>query len=218
MQQEDQNKPASFLSKVENFWYYYKAPVIIVIVIAAVLAILFTSNSDSVATDLNIAIVTSETLTEESINFNESLPGLIADANGDGEANITISRFFISKDLTQENDETYQNNLESQLANKGAIIYIADAANYERLIKKDAFCPLDEFFDTEAYGNRVMYRGDQPIAFHLTGSKLLADMSFTTDDLYAMLLFRRPEDADDPIENTEYANAVAVLKELLVQG
>ena len=142
MQQEDQNKPASFLSKVENFWYYYKAPVIIVIVIAAVLAILFTGNSDSVATDLNIAIVTSETLTEESINFNESLPGLIADANGDGEANITISRFFISKDLTQENDETYQNNLESQLANKGAIIYIADAANYERLISCWLICPL----------------------------------------------------------------------------
>ena len=89
MQQEDQNKPASFLSKVENFWYYYKAPVIIVIVIAAVLAILFTGNSDSVATDLNIAIVTSETLTEESINFNESLPGLIADANGDGYVNTS---------------------------------------------------------------------------------------------------------------------------------
>ncbi len=217
MQQEHTDKNTSLKTKLENFWYYYKIPVILVLVVLLVLAILFWGDSDSVVTDLNIAIVTSETLTEKTINFNEALPGVIADTNNDGEANITISRFFISKDLTDENDETYQNNLEVQLANKGAVLYIADAANFERLRKKDAFCRLDEFFDTVALGDRVIYRGEEPIAFHLTGSKLLADMSFTTDDLYAMLLFRRPEDANDPAEAIMYDNAVAVLTELLAQ-
>lgn len=215
MKQNHTNNPTSFKTKLENFWYYYKIPVIIVVVLAAIFSFLFWGDSDSVVTDVNIAIVSADVLTESTINFNEALPDLITDANGDGEANITVSRFFISKDLTEENDETYQNNLESALADKGAILFIADAANYERLIKKDAFCPLDEFFDTEAYGDRVMYRDGVPIAFHLTGSKVLADMTFTTDDLYAMLLFRRDEDANDPTETIMYENAAAVLTELL---
>jgi len=40
-------------------------------------------------------------------------------------------------------------------------------------------------------------------------------MGFSNDDLYATVLFRRPEDAQNQTINTQYENGVAVLTELL---
>ncbi|MBE7036830.1 MAG: hypothetical protein E7403_06015 [Ruminococcaceae bacterium] len=211
------NKPTSFKEKLENFWYYYKLPVIISILVVGIGVFLYFEFSQSVVSDLKVCLTSKEALSEGTINFNEGMPGLIKDINGDNEANITIQRIFLGEDISSDEGQTYYQNLMGQLSSKGSTLFIFDKTNLDRMIKKDAFCPLNELMDLSAYNDRVVYRNDVPVALHLTGSKVLADMEFTSDDLYAMVLFRRPEDANDLKCNAEYDNAVLVLKELMKQ-
>ncbi|MBE7035205.1 MAG: hypothetical protein E7402_03655 [Ruminococcaceae bacterium] len=205
----------SWKSKLENFWYYHKGTCLVALFVIIILSFIATNYTSRLDTDINISLVSENILSEATINFNTIFADKIEDANGDGEPLITISRLFIGRGNEDNQDEL--NLLEKQLANKGATLFIVDALNYERLIKKDAFCPLDEFFSVEDYGDRVCYRGDVPIAFHLGGSKVLAEMEFVTDDLYALLLFRREGEENDPAENAEYRNAVTILDALMVQ-
>lgn len=208
----------SFKKKLENFWYYYKVPVIIVIIVATAGIFLISEMSKSVPSDLKISLISEGTLSDETINFNEALPNVIQDIDNDGGANITISRIYINKTMKTEDLDVMKNTLESQLANKGATLFIVDQSNYDNLIKKDAFCPLNELMDLSDYGDRVIYRGEVPIALHLSGSKVLADMKFENDDLYALILFRRPGEENDPVRVKEYENATLVLKELMKQS
>ena len=64
----------------------------------------------------------------------------------------------------------------------------------------------------------MIYRDGVPIAFRLSGSKVLKDLELNDDALYAMLLFRRPDDENDAMCNGEYQNAVLVLTELLKEA
>ena len=207
-------KNSSFKKKLENFWYYYKTAIIIALVVAAIIIFLY---PDKVTSDLNISLTTAGALTEKDINFNEALPDLVQDINGDGEGNITISRQFITDDENDERTKAYWQTLEGQFSHKGATIFIADPITRDLLLKKDAFCYLDEFFDIDEFGDRVVFRDEKPIAFSLKGSRVLKDMQFVYDDLYAFILFKRPEDANDPATILEYENAVAVLSALMEQ-
>ncbi len=207
----------SFKAKIENFWYYYKSAVILILVVVLAGIFLLTDFTKTVPSDLKITLISADALSEGNINFNEAMPGLIDDIDANGEANITISRLFLSESMEEDSAETMRQTLESQLANKGATLFIVDAVNFESLIKKDAFCPLDELLDISGYGDRVFYRDDTPIALHLTGSKVLSDMEFLDDDLYALVLFRRPGDENDPVCVAEYENAARVLTELMKQ-
>ncbi len=214
---EQKDQKPSFFSKLENFWYYYKIPTILVIIFIVAFLILMPTQSEKIASDLKISLVSEGILNEGTINFNEALPGLIKDINEDGEAAITIHRIFLTKDLKDDNDETYMHVLESQLSNRGATLFIFDKVNFDRMIKKDAFCPLTDFFDVSLYGDRVLYRNEVPVAFHLSGSRVLSEMGFTSDDLYAMLLFRRPGEEQEPERVAEYENAALVLGALMEQ-
>ncbi|MBQ2696797.1 MAG: hypothetical protein IJF61_05795 [Clostridia bacterium] len=208
----------SFKKKLENFWYYHKTAVIIVIVCILLGSVFIQDLFQSIEPDLKVTLVSAGQLTEGNINFNNALSDNISDINNDGEANIAVSHLVLSESLQEDNDEAFMETLEAKLANKGATLFIVDKVNFDRMIKKDAFCPLNEFFDVAPYGDRVLYRGEQPMAFHLTGSKVLGEMGFVNDDLYAMLLFRRPGDEQDPTTVSEYENAVAVLTELMKQS
>ncbi|MBQ4517954.1 MAG: hypothetical protein II997_05160 [Clostridia bacterium] len=208
----------SVKEKLENFWYYYKTPVIIVVILIAIAAFLISELTSSVSSDLKISLTSQNPLTEGSINFNEGMPGLIKDINNDGEANITIQRTFLGEDITSDENQTYYQTLMGQLSDKGATLFIFDKINLDRMIKKDAFCPLNELIDISSYGDRVIYRNDVPVALSLAGSKVLSDMQFTEDDLYALVLFRRPEDTTDPKRIAEYENAALVLAELVKQA
>ena len=208
----------SFKAKLENFWYYHKATVIVVTIVVLAGILLVGELSKQVPSDLKISLVSADALSDGNINFNKALPGVIADIDDSGDAIITIERLFLSKSLSEDNAEATQQSLEAQLANKGATLFIVDRVNYDRLIKKDAFCPLNELMDLSTYGDRVLYRGDTPIALHLTGSKVLSDMKFLSDDLYALVLFRRPGEENDPVQVAEYDNAVKVITELMKQS
>lgn len=208
----------SFKAKIENFWYYHKSAVIIILIVVLAGAFLVGELSKSVPSDLKVSLVSTGMLSEGNINFNEAMPGLIDDIDANGDANITIARLFLTEGMKEDNAEAMRQSLEAQLANKGATLFIVDAVNFERLIKKDAFCPLDELIDVSDYGDRVFYREGTPIALHLTGSKVLSDMEFLNDDLYAMVLFRRPGEENDPVRVAEYENAAKVLTELMKQN
>lgn len=208
----------SFKAKLENFWYYYKTAFILGLVVVLAGVFLISELTKKVPSDLKISLISEDVLSEASINFNEALPGIVQDIDNNGDASITISRLFINDKLEKEKAEAMSQSLESQLASQSATLFIADKANYEKLIKKDAFCPLNELLDVTPYGDRVLYRGETPIALHLAGSKVLADMQFVTDDLYALVLFRRPGDENIPERVKEYENAVNVMIELMKQS
>lgn len=208
----------SFKKKLQNFWYYHKVTVIIVILCIALGSILIQDVFQSIQPDLKVTLVSAGQMAKGNINFNTVLSDNISDINNDGEANISVSHLVLSESLQGDNDEAFMKTLEAKLANKGSTLFIFDKVNFDRMIKKDAFCPLNEFFDVAVFGDRVMYRGDQPMAFHLTGSKVLGEMGFVNDDLYAMLLFRRPGDEQDSTTVAEYENAVAVVTELMKQS
>lgn len=210
-------KSTSIKEKLENFWYYYKTPVIIGVILIAIASYLISELTSSVSSDLKISLVSQNPLSEGSINFNEGMPGLIKDINNDSEANITIQRTFLGEDITSDESQAYYQTVMGQLSDKGATLFIFDKINLDRMIKKDAFCPLDELIDISAYGDRVIYRNEVPVALSLDGSKVLSDMQFTDDDLYALVLFRRPEDANDSECIAEYENAALVLTELMKQ-
>ncbi|MBE7048502.1 MAG: hypothetical protein E7393_03925 [Ruminococcaceae bacterium] len=218
MKSKETDRVNTWRDTIENFWYYHKVAVIVIIIGILIVGVLVTQHSSRLVTDLNISLVTAEDLLEESINFNEALPGLIKDSNKDGEANITISYMLIGQDIEKEENANQLNSLEQQLMNNGATLFIVDSLNYDRLIKKDAFCPLDTFFDVALYQDQILYRNDEAIAFSLKGSKVLREMKFINDDLYALLLFQRPGEENDPVRNIEYQNAVAVLSALLEQS
>lgn len=205
----------SLKAKIENFWYYYKVPTIIILVVLCIGALVLMSAPESVHGDLNIVLVSAEPITEGTINFNDVIPKeAIKDINEDGRQDITFSRLFVSAEIKDDDTRAYQQTLESYLSGRKAVLYIFDRVNYDRMIQKDAFCPLDEFFDVNAYRDRVLYRNDEPMAFSLAGSKALADMGLSNDDLYALMLFRLPEGELEPLEPL-YENAVSVLTELL---
>ncbi len=208
----------SFKAKLENFWYYYKSALILALIVILAGALLISEFTKKVPSDLKISLISEDILSEANINFNAALPGIVQDIDNNGDSNITISRLFISDKLNDENTEAMRQSLESQLASQTATLFIADKANFEMLIKKDAFCPLNELLDITPYGDRVFYRGETPIALHLAGSKILADMQFVTDDLYALVLFRRPGEENIPERVKEYENAANVIIELMKQS
>ncbi len=210
-------KSVSLKGKMEDFWYYHKMPVILGLVALLIGMVCFSDMFYKVPTDLNLYMVTAEPVSEGTINFDEVLSDVVQDIDGNGESDITISRVFLSADLAEENASYYQQSLETELANQGAVMYIFDRVNYERMVKKDAFCPLDAYLDVAAYGDRILYRDNVPVAVSLAGSKVLKEMEFTNDDLYALLLFQRPEDFEDTNRMAEYENAAAVLEALLQQ-
>lgn len=212
---KEQTEKRSFKQKWEDFWYYHKTTVIICVVLVIVFSMFISQFTSQVETDLNISIVTADVLTESSINFNEYFSDKLQDSNADGEKNITLTRLFITNAEEDEANESALQSLEAQLAGRGSVIFMFDASNYERMIKKDAFCPLNELMDVSEYGDRVVYHNERPMALHLTGSALLADMGFSNDDLYALVLFRRPEDAQNETIRLQYENALVVLKELM---
>ncbi|MBR6729552.1 MAG: hypothetical protein IKL80_05250 [Clostridia bacterium] len=215
MKNTEQNENRTFKHKWEDFWYYHKVTVIICIFILVFIAMFISQFTSKIKTDLNISLITADVVTEGSINFDELLSDRIQDTNADGENNITLTRLFITGKEDDEADEASRQNLEAQLANRGSVIFIFDAYNYENAIKKDAFCPLNELIDVESYGDRVVYHNEKPMALSLKGSALLADMGFSNDDLYALVLFRRPEDAQNETLNLQYENAAVVLNELM---
>ena len=193
-------------------------PVILVIIFLVIGGYFVYERTSAVVSDLKVTIATSEALTEASINFNEAMPGVVKDINNDGEENITIMRLYIDGNEEDENTQSSLKTLEAQLADKGTTVLIFDKLNFDRMIKKDAFCPLNELIDVTPYGDKVMYRDNVPVALHISGSYVLKNMDFTNDDLYAMVLFRRPQDANDTELNAEYENASLMLKELMKQS
>ena len=203
--------------KLDNFWYYYKFHCLIAVIALFGIWLLIDFNTQPFS-DLNISLTSVDALSEETINFNEVLPDLITDTNGDGMTNITISRQFIGQDAEGADSREHYSKLLSQLSEKGAVLYIMDKVNFDRMIKKDAFSPLDAWMDITVFGDRVIYRDDTPVALSLKGSRILADMKFIDDDLYGLILFFRPEDSEDAATKAQYENAAKVLAALMEQA
>ncbi len=205
----------SFFAKLENFWYYYKTPVILTAVFIFILSVVISQNLKTVKTDLNIALVSADVVNEGNINFETHLGEQMLDSDQNDEKHITLTRIFLNPTSTDENNESARLHLESLLADRGAVLFIFDRQNFEHYIAKDAFCPLNELMDTTPYGDKVFYRNDVPIALHLEGSKLLKDMGFSNEDLFATVLFKRDEDAQNQVLSAQYENGMTVLKELM---
>lgn len=85
--------------KWENFWYYHKYHVIAAIFVIFMIAVFINDKLAQVDYDYRISAVTDFNLTEEQISELENTFKSIADdRNQDGEVNVQISNYTITKE------------------------------------------------------------------------------------------------------------------------
>lgn len=212
---KEQETKYSVKDKIENFWYYHKGIVIACLILIFMVGLTLVNKLTIKKSDLTIALITAAPVTEENIRIGHALTPVMTDINNDNGAYLTTAQFPIAEDASDEQSQNYIKLLESQLSNRAATLFIVDKPNLDRLLKKDAFSPLDDFFSIKDYADRIVYHNEKPMAFHLVGSNTLSEIGFTTDDLYALLLFHLPEDKENPVREGEFKNAVSVLTELM---
>lgn len=203
--------------KLENFWYYNKMAVLLGLV-ALVFVILasmsFFVNSES---DLKITMLTSVQQEEFALSLKPLLQEHLIDINGDNYIEVGVRDMLLNDELDAESSANVQKSMLSQMANRGATLFLFDKANYDLMVQKDAFCPLDQIISLEGLEDRVLYRNDIPVALSLAGSKMVKEAGAVTEELYALILFRRPEDAENEKISKEYENAKIALELLLEQ-
>ena len=203
--------------KFENFWYYNKIPVLlglVALIFVGMASLSFITNSES---DLKITMLTSVPQEEFGLFLKPMLQEHLIDINGDHYVEVGVRDMLLNDELTAEESATVQKAILSQMANRGATLFLFDRPNYELMVQKDAFCPLDQIISLDGFENQVLYRDDVPVAVSLAGSKLLKEAGAVTEELYALVLFQRPEDADKPEIQQEYENAKIALELLLVK-
>ncbi len=201
--------------KWENFWYYNKAAVLIGIAVIFFLGVGLLGNLVNADPDLKITTVTQAQQDNIGLYLKKTVAHRLQDINGDDYIELSLRGMTLEEDLSTDENNQVQNSINSQLANRGATLFIFDKLNFDRYIRKDAFEPLDTFFDVSNLGDRAVYKGDIPIALNLTGSKLLTEAGAIGDEFYGMLLFKREADADNAEIQAEYENAVTMLLALL---
>ncbi|MBQ9914955.1 MAG: hypothetical protein IJO50_02295 [Clostridia bacterium] len=203
--------------KLENFWYYNKIAVLlgfVGLIFVAFASLSFFVNTES---DLKITMLTSVQQEEFALSLKPLLMEHLEDINGDNYIEVGVRDMLLNNELDAENSANVQKSILSQMANRGATLFIFDKANYDLMVQKDAFCPLDQIISLEGLEDRVVYRNDIPVAVSLAGSKMVKEAGAVTEELYALVLFRRPEDAGNEKIDKEYENAKIALEVLLAQ-
>lgn len=212
-------KKSKFLEKLENFWYYYKWWVILgaVFLIGIIVGINFVSSmSKEDAGDLKIVSVFAHPLTAKEYDINERVIDCLEDINGDGNVNAILKQFYITEEQKNDNDQIAKSQFESLLSSGDGDVMLFDEPNLEVYIKKDIFKPLDNLeFLSEIPKEHIIYQNGVPVAVKLERSKILIDMGFIIDEVYAGVMFVPDEPSEETVKSRQ--SAEVVLKKLLEQ-
>ena len=191
MGKKKQKEQSFFAASVENFWYYYKWPFLGGIVLFFVVLAFLTLSADvSVPTDVDVAAVFARPLTMQEFEFDNHLNDVAKDTDGNGTVRIGTVTYYISEAGTSDNDMVAKSKLEAATAYGSGDLLIMDGANMERFNPKDFWAPLKDFVDISKFAEEdLYYRDGVAIAVRLSDSKILTDMKFIIDDVYAGIMF-----------------------------
>ena len=211
---EKQKEKSFFVASVENFWYYYKWPFLGGIVLFfAVLAFLTATTDVSEPTDADIAAVFARPLTMQTFAFQSRLEDVVSDTDGDGAVRIGTVPYYISEAGNSDNDIIAKGKFEAATAYGSGDLLLMDGANMKRYSPKDLWAPLADFVDISQFAEEdLYYRDGVAVAVRLSDSKVLTDMQFIIDDVYAGIMFV-PEVSQE-LYQTRRENAAKMLLEL----
>lgn len=211
----EQKRKLTFKERIENFFYYYKWPVIfgilVVLVLSMYLPALVDNEKDSVG-DLTVLSVFAHPLTAEEYDIDQRINDVIKDIDGDEEKSVLSKLFFITEKRSGDNDIISEAQLDEQLKVARGDLLVFDAPNLAYYLKKDIFAPLEDYVDLSAIPDEDIIKKDGvAVAVKLTKSKVLSDMRFIIDEVYAGVLFL-PDDADDLTLNSRKNTTFAINK------
>lgn len=205
----------AFFASLENFWYYYKWPFIGGIVFFFAVLIAMTSLSDmSDPTDVDVKAVFARPLTTQEFEFQSRLKDVVSDTDGNGTVFIGTKSYYISEEGKSTDDELAKNQFEAEVAYAKGDLILMDRTNMERFDSHDLWEPLTDYMDiSNIPPEDIYYRGDVAIGVRLSDSKLLLDMQFVIDNVYAGILFV-PEGSNETI-HARRESAANMIKELI---
>lgn len=202
------------LSSLENFWYYYKWPFLggIVIFFVVMIAMINFSSVEE-PSDASVLAVFARPLTTQEFEFQSRLESVIEDADGNGTKQISTNALYITESGKSDEDSLAISKFENTIAYAQSDLVLLDGTNLNRFQSKDFLEPLENYVDVSQFdSDSLVYRDDKAVAVKLTNSKLLLDMQFFIDDVYAGIMFV-PEEGTPSLE-THRKNAAAMLLKL----
>lgn len=200
---------------IENLWYYYKWAILGGAIAILVLAITIPNlpKTEKASYDAKIQAVFARPLTMQEFSFQDRLESVIEDIDGDGDVRIVTDGIYITESGDNTNDVVSIGQLESVLAYAQADLVLLDGGNLAKYKGKDFLIPLEQYVDLSRFEPEdLAYRNGVAIAVRLSDSKVLTDMQFIIDDVYAGIMFV-PENASEQTLKTRQ-NAVNMLMEL----
>ena len=216
MKNKEEKKQKGFLvSSIENFWYYYKWPFLGGIVLFFAVLVAMTAMTDvSEPTDVDVVAVFARPLTTQEFEFQSRLGDVISDADGNGKTTIGTEGFYISEQGNSDNDSLAQSKFETAMAYAQGDLVLMDGTNMKRFESKDLWAPLADYVDISQFAKEDLYfRDGVAVGVRLSDSKLLLDMQFIIDDVYAGIVFV-PEETEDTV-TIRRENAAKMIEKLL---
>lgn len=216
MKNKEEKKQKSFLRRsIENFWYYYKWPFLGGIVLFFAVLMAMTATTDiSEPTDVDVVAVFARPLTTQEFEFQSRLQGVVSDADGNGTATIGTEGFYISEQGKSDNDSLAQSKFETVMAYAQGDLVLMDGTNMKRFESKDLWTPLADYIDISQIAKEDLYfRDGVAVGVRLSDSKVLLDMQFIIDDVYAGIMFVPEETEEAAAPRRE--NAAKMIQELI---
>ena len=213
----EQNRKYTLKERIENFFYYYKWPVIfgvlVVLVISMYIPAIFDKTREDVG-DLTVLSILAHPLTGEEYDLDKRLTDSIEDTDGDGEKNVLMRQYYITENRTSDSDIAAMAQLDEQLRVGRGDLLIFDEPCLSYYIKRDMFSPLEDYLDLSSIPEEnIMRRDGVAVAVKLENSKMLSDMHFIIDEIYAGVLFV-PDNAED-VTLKSRNNTTAAIEKLL---
>lgn len=196
----ESKKKMTFLQRLDNFWYYYKwwviAGVFVIFGIFCLSQLIKTQTKDT-SGDLTVLSVYAHPLTSEEYDLDKRICDFITDVNGDGEKKVVFNPYFITEKGTSQSDMVTKSEFEMNLQECYGDVMLFDEPSLDNYLKKDIFAPIGDYVDlSEIPEDDIIYRGDVAVAVKLSESKILADMHFIVDEVFACVMFI-PDNADE---------------------
>ena len=204
----------TFWQRVDNFFYYYKWRVIVTILVVLAVYFLWQLFPDTTKTtgDLTVVSAFAHPLTAEDYDLDRRLKDCVNDIDNDGEKSIAFYPYYITEKRTSDSDVMSQGQLESHFKEARGDLLIFDAPNLAYYLKKDLFAPLEDFVDLSGIPEQdIIRQNGVAVCVKLTASKVLSDMRFIIDEVYAGVLFI-PDDADEVTLKSRENTKAAIVK------
>lgn len=208
-------KKMTFLQKLDNFWYYYKwwivAGLFVLFGLWCFSQLLQSQESDKTG-DLTVLSLYAHPLTSEEYDLDRRICESISDVNGDGEQRVVFNPYFITEKGTTQSDQVTKSEFEMNFQECFGDLMLFDVPSLNNYLKKDIFAPIGDYVDLSKIPEEdIVYRDDVAVAVKLTESKILADMHFIIDEVYASVMFV-PDDASESILATRENTKIAIEK------